>query len=219
MDRRQYLRTTATVGVATTGVAGCLGGGNPNTVLGEPDRDFDSEEVPYPAWGEQVPAVTVPDPIAGESVSSRDVDVVSIYTFFFSHCMTVCPVLIGTLRNIQTQAATDGYADSVLFLPMTFDPARDDAARLEEYAGEMNVNLELGNWTFLRPETESRARTVVGQEFGIRFEKDPIEDGEGYMFIHAAVILLVNDNGYVERAYRGQSPDQTAIIDDLATVR
>ena len=39
------------------------------------------------------------------------------------------------------------------------------------------------------------------------------------MFIHLSLILLVNADGYVERAYRGQETDEGRIIDDLRTVR
>jgi protein SCO1/2 len=39
------------------------------------------------------------------------------------------------------------------------------------------------------------------------------------MFTHSALTLLVNSNGYVERAYRTKSPDQEEVIADLRTVR
>ncbi|AGN01640.1 regulatory protein PrrC [Salinarchaeum sp. Harcht-Bsk1] len=221
MNRRTVLSRLG--GAATLGIAGCLGGdgggGDGNVVLDEPDRQFESADVPYPAWGERVPDVTLPA-IPGESpVSVRELDEPALLTYFYSSCQTVCPVLISTLRNVQAHAQTNGYADEVQFLPITFDPERDTAERLQDYADQMNVDLSAGNWQFLRPESPDRARTVVDEQFGVVFQRTHPEDMDMYMFTHGAMTTLVNADGYVERAYRSQSPDQDRIVDDLATVR
>ena len=223
MNRRAFLKTAGTVG-AISSVAGCLGSSdntdsNDEVVLGEPDRQFQSSDVPYPAWGEQIPDVTVP--AAGESreVSLREVAEPSLLTFFYSHCQTVCPVLISTQRNIQAHAENNGYGDAVSFFPMTFDPARDTADRLQTYAEEMSVDADNENWSFLRPASRERAKTVVDEGFGVAFQRTEPEDMEMYMFTHSALTLLVNADGFVERAYRSQSPDEETIISDLETVR
>lgn len=220
MNRRTYLRTAAAAGVAGS-VAGCttLLDSNSNVALDEPDRDFDSEDLPYPAWGERVPGVSLPDPLTGETVELRSADEPSVLTFFYSHCNTVCPVLISTLRNLQTHALNEGYGDEVSFFAVTFDPARDDADRLRAYAAEMNVDLDAGNWQFLRPESEERAKQVVQEQFGVMFERTEPEDMDMYMFDHAAQTLLVNADGYVERAYRTDSPDEAELRSDIETVR
>lgn len=218
MQRRTYLRVAATVGAA--GVAGCLGGGtNPDVALPEPDREFESSDLPYPAWGQRVPDVTLPAPLEDGQVAVRAVDRPQLLTFFYSHCNTVCPTLIAALRNVQTHAIENGYGDAVAFEPVTFDPQRDDAARLRVYAEQMNVAADAGNWQFLRPESPDRARAVVQERFGVNFQRTHPEDMETYMFTHAALTLLVNADGYVERAYRDKQPDTEAMIDDLATVR
>jgi protein SCO1/2 len=219
MYRREYLRTLGATGALAGGVAGCLGGGNPNTTLGEPDREYDSEDVQFPAWGQQVPDVTLPAPLSGTDVSVRDVDTPALLTFFYSYCNTVCPVLISTLRDVQTHALNEGYGDEVSIYPVTFDPERDDAARLREYGEKMHVDVDAGNWQFLRPAGKDRAKTVVTDEFGVFFERTHPEKMDRYMFNHAAMTLLVNGNGYVERAYRTQSPDEQQIIADLKKVR
>jgi len=219
MQRRTFLRGTAAAGVV--GAAGCLGLGdsNPDVVLPEPDREYTSEELPYPAWGQRVPDVTLPDPIDGSEVSTRSVETPALYTFFYSHCNTVCPVLIQSMRNVQTHSINEDYADDVAFLPVTFDPERDDADRLELYADEMNVSLDAGNWQFLRPESKGRAKATVEEAFGVTFERTHPEDMDMYMFAHSAMTYLVNPDGYVERAYRTDTPDPEQMIADLETVR
>jgi protein SCO1/2 len=219
MRRRRFLATAGSTGLA--GLAGCLGLGdaNPNVTLAEPDRQYESSDVPYPAWGERIPDVTVPAPLDGGPVSLRNLSTPSVLTFFYSHCNTVCPVLVSALRNVQTHAMNEGYGDDVAFLPVTFDPERDDAERLRTYGEEMNVAVDAENWHFLRPESKARAKSVVQERFGVAFQRTHPDDMEMYMFTHSSLTLLVNADGYVERAYRSQSPDPQRIVDDLSNVR
>lgn len=224
MKRRTFLRSLSATGVVGA-TAGCLGSSgpfgdsNPNVTLGEPDRSVSSSELPYPAWGQRVPEVTIPAPLDDRTVSLRNVKTPSLVTFFYTHCKTICPVLISTLRNVQTHAQQNGYASDVTFLPISFDPRRDDADRFRAYAKRMNVDRSLGDWYFLRPKSEAKAKAVVTEKFGVHFEPTKQKSKDEYMFTHSTLILLVNAKGYVERSYRGQSPKQGQIIDDLETIR
>lgn len=219
-SRRGCLRVAAVLGsTGVAGAAGCLGDSNPNVVLGEPDRPFESSDVVYPAWGEKVPDVSVSAPLEGETVDVREIQKPRLITFFYSRCQTACPVLISTARNVQTHALNNGYGDEIEVLAVTFDPERDDAARIGEYAEDMNVSTEAGNWTFLRPEGVERAEQVVTDGFGVGFQKTHPEDMDMYMFTHTPLTFLVNPDGYVERAYNTSSPDAERIISDLERVR
>ncbi|ELZ91333.1 regulatory protein PrrC [Haloferax mucosum ATCC BAA-1512] len=219
MNRRTYLRAVGTG--AAVGLAGCLGGGNPNVSLPKPERENDvtSEDLPYPAWGQQVPDVTLTDPINETEVSVRDIDVPHFHTYIFTNCMSVCPVLVSALREVQIHSVSEGYADDVAFYPVTFDPARDDATAFRNEADQLNIDMDVGNWQFLRPEDEAEAKDVVEDKFGVFFEKgEPDEDGN-YMFTHLGLVTLVNGDGYVERTYRGNQPDEQTLIDDLTALR
>ncbi|MFB6069316.1 MAG: SCO family protein [Halobacterium sp.] len=217
--RRTYLRAVGAAGLAAVG--GCLGSDNPNTTLGKPDRrdGVTSGALSYPAWGERIPDVAFPAPLAGRDVSLRDVDRPAFVTFFYSNCMSICPRLISTLREVQIHSIEHGYADEVGFYPITFDPERDTAERLRTYAEKMNVDLDAGNWHFLRPDGRKRAKDVLEGEFGFAFERTHPDSMEKYMFTHIGLVLLVNADGYVERAYRGREPSEEAFIEDLRTVR
>jgi protein SCO1/2 len=111
----------------------------------------------------------------------------------------------------------------VSFYLITFDPERDTPERLREEARQLNVDTDAGNWFFLRPDSVERARAVVDDGFGVFF--DPVEtDDGGYMYRHPGRILLVNGDGYVERAYRvGQTadsqPSEAEMLSDLRRVR
>lgn len=225
MDRRTYLAAAATAGA--TALAGCFGGATgsrsdgpeQDTYLDSPDSQVDPEDLPYPGYGQQLPDVTLPAPLHGEEVSVRQFDSDVFVTFFYSYCQTVCPRLVGAFRNIQAEAGSDGYGDDVTFLAVTFDPERDTESRLREYAEHMNVDTEAGNWYFLRPESVSRAETVVTEEFGVAFQRTEPEDMDRYMFNHFSLIALGNAGGFVERAYTHKRPAWQELYDDFTTLR
>lgn len=182
MDRRTYLRGLA--GVASVGgaagLSGCSGvldddGGNPNVTLSPPDTQGDPADFAYPGYGQRVPDVTLTDPIAATDVDVRDVGTPYVMTFVFTYCRDVCPLLTQGLKQVQDDAAENGYGDDVTFLELTFDPARDDAERFEEYAAERDVDLSAGNWHFLRAGGPERTRAVVADDhpdgFGVPYRR------------------------------------------------
>lgn len=229
MDRRTYLRSlAATTGaaVSTTATAGCLGvlgdSGAEGTVLGPPEQDLSAAS--HPSYGDEMPAFTVPDPLTGEAVSVSDFegDRAVLWTSFYTNCPDgVCPALILRLRRAQAAAAENGYGDEAAFLSLTFDPERDTAEVLREYAGQQGVDLDAGNWHFLRPESYEAGQDVLDEKFGLVIEKKPADDYENleYQFPHYGLILLANKQGIVERAYpRGPQTDIEMLVSDFERV-
>lgn len=213
MNRRHYLATLA-AGATTAGLAGCsslgsIAGGNPNTKLPKPELRADPEDLPYPAWGQQLPSVTVPAALQDREVTTTEFDTPLALTFVYTTCQTACPVLTLALKQAQEQALEDGYGEETNFVEISFDPSRDTSEAFETYADQRNVTLDAGNWYFLRPESEARARDVVQDEFGLAYQKTTPEDMDQYMFVHSTLILLVNSDNYVERTWRdGQTAAQ-----------
>ncbi|WP_302080098.1 SCO family protein [Salinibaculum rarum] len=225
MDRRTYLAASLTTAAAS---AGCLtsvlgdSGGEGDPVLDPPaDQQYDSGDIPYPAYGEQFPDVSVPDPLAGETVSTGDIDKTLVVTGFFATCPVECVRLIGQLAGVQQGTVEKGIDDDVTFLAITFDPARDDAETLREYGKQMNVDMDAGNWRFLRPESEARASAVVDEKLGITFDRIGAGESQrlpGYDFRHLSLTFLRNPDGVVERAYRTDSPDHERVLSDVEAV-
>ncbi len=221
MNRRRLL---GGVGAATTTwLAGCsaiLDDGPEEVVLDpQPDQVADSEDLAYPAYGEPFPSVELPDPLSGESIDVEALDRTALATAIFTFCPAECGVLLNQLVGVQGMLDEDGLTDDVAFLPITFDPERDDADALRENAETIGADLSLGNWHYLRPETPAEAEEVVEGQLGIGFERTTESDRiEGYDFAHAVVTFLVNPDGVVERAYRGENLDRTRAVDDVRAV-
>ena len=225
MNRRRYLGSLAATGALAT--AGCLdalpgGGGDSRTVLPEPEIDL--SEAAHPSYGDEIPSITLPDPILGEQISTEELagERAQLLTFFYTNCPDgMCPALILRLRRAQEVAASEGYADDAAFLPITFDPERDTAEALREYANERSIDLDAGNWHFLRPESYEEGQEVIRENFGLEIEKtEPDEyDNLEYVFPHYNLILLVNKEGIVERAYpNAVGVDVSTVTDDFEEV-
>jgi protein SCO1/2 len=171
-----------------------------------------------------MPAFTVPDPITGEEVSLEafEGDRAVLWTSFYTSCPDgVCPALVLRLRRAQEAAAEGGYADEAAFLALTFDPERDTAEVLREFAGQQGVDLDADNWHFLRPESYDRGKELLDDQFGLVVEKvsaDEYDDLE-YQFPHYGLILLVNKEGIVERAYpNGPQTDIEGLVSEFEQV-
>jgi len=224
MQRRTYLTAGVGIGAAS---AGCLssvrggGGGNETVLDPQADQQHDSSSLPYPAYGEPLPSFELPDPLAGETVASDDVDETLVVTAFFASCPVECVRLIGQLAGVQQGTVDRGIDDEVTFLAITFDPERDDADALREYGKRMNVDMEAGNWRFLRPESVARADAVVNEKLGVNFDRIGAGESErlpGYDFRHLSLTYLRNPSGTVERAYRTDRPDHQRVLSDVETV-
>lgn len=223
MNRRHYLR--AAVGVGVAAAAGCLGNDEPTALSAPDDQQADPEDLAYPAFGQELPDVTVPSPIHDREVNTREFvgERHALLTFVFTRCHEVCPALTANLAQVQTDAAENGYSDDVALMPITFDPVYDTADVLREFTEARGADPTAENWQFLRPESETRAQEVVGETFGVPFQKTdaytPDENVEEMEFMHQSLTLLVDVDGYVERAYGGDVPRPDVVLEDLTAVR
>ncbi|MDZ5809784.1 SCO family protein [Halorubrum sp. AD140] len=213
------------IGAVTTGAsAGCTArlfdDGAEGTVLDpQEDQTADSEDLAYPAYGQPLPEFELPDPLAGTTVDSAALDRTALVTAIFTFCPAECGILLRQLVTVQHRIDEAGLTDAVVFLPITFDPERDDEDALRDNAAEIGVNLDAGNWRYLRPDSPDRAKAVVEEKLGIGFERTTESDRlEGYDFNHLVVTLLVNPDGVVERAYRGENVDPDRITGDVEAV-
>ncbi len=215
MKRRAFLRTTATAAVvASAGCVSAFADGSDEVVLPpQEDQLGESGDIAYPAYGQRFPGFTLPDPLTGETVESVPAsDRVTVMTAIYATCPAECLVLGNQLAGVQQSINDRGKKDDTRFLAATFDPERDTAEVLRDYADRMGIDVEAGNWHFLRPEDGGEAEEVVTGELGIGFQR------EGEEFIHPSVTFLVNPDGYVERAYNGERPEVQRLVGDIEEV-
>jgi len=222
MERRSYVLAIATAGTAA--LSGCLTGllddGADGTVLPAPDdQGAASEDLAYPAYGEPLPSFELPDATSDLVVDTGELETVAVVTTFFASCPAECGILLGQLAGVQSATADLEIVEEVSFLAITFDPERDDAEHLEANADQVGVDLSLGNWHYLRPDTAEAAEAVVTGELGLAYERtDESDRMDDYDFNHFVLTWLVNPDGVVERVYRGEYVPADDVIDDIEKV-
>ena len=227
-DRRTILKS-AGAAVLGTSLAGCTEvfgmTGEDGVVLNPPenhDRRSDAS-LPYPIHGEELPNATVPAPLQDREVRTTEFvgDRHAMLTFVFTRCSTACPALTSSLVRVQAESIESGFADEFAFMPVTFDPEYDTADVLKTYGEDRGVDRDAGNWWFLRPEGPDRAEEVVTDTFGVNYQFVPEDEREmdNMAWIHSNLILLVNADGYVERAYDRQPPNPADVLEDVQTLR
>lgn len=222
MERRTYLLTVGVTGTAAT--AGCLtdffDSGPENVVLSEPDDQLaESQALAYPAYGEEFPEFELPDATSDAVIDTGDLTGPALVTTYFASCPAECGILLNHLAGIQSETRERGLTDDVLFLPITFDPARDDEELLRDNSETVGADLNAGNWHNLRPADADEAEAIITDQLGIAYERvDDSERTEGYDFTHIVVTWLVNPDGVVERVYRGEFLDDERVLDDIETL-
>ena len=220
------------------------GDGSDETVLDPPEQT--RGEPIHPIHGDPIPAYSVPDALSGETVSDEDFrdERAQLYTFVYTNCvMGACPAMLQQLVTVNLAVRDEGYRDEAAFLPVTFDPERDTTEVLRNYVTNFGIDRTADDWYFLRPETYEAAEELVMTPkseggFGLPIEKAPVEELTGddggdnesdgntssstdleYGFTHYALILLVNEQGIVERSYpNATSVPPSRIQDDMLTV-
>lgn len=239
MRRRAVL--AAAGATATVGLAGCLErvfggsyGATDDVVLDEPDRydqlraARDNGDLAHPVHADELPAVSVPDALSDRTISTHEYvgERHLLSTFIFTRCTMACPGLVASLAQVQARTQTEGHADQLAFMPMTFDPEYDTAEILREFSTDLGANVEDPAWHFLRPESHERAQTVVADDFGVQFwelseqERDDFDMPDNMVWDHVSAIVLANADGYVERMYTGSRiPDAAGLLQDVDTLR
>lgn len=74
--------------------------GSKGTVLSPPE-DYVEKNLPFVQYGENIPRLSLEDPLKDREVQIRQMRSSKLLTFFYSTCKTVCPALIGTLRYLR----------------------------------------------------------------------------------------------------------------------
>ena len=108
-----------------------------------------------------------------------------LITMFYASCPHVCPMLISTIKLMESKLSAAERAD-LRVLTISIDPERDTPGSLLETMERHHVDGS--RWSMVRPEPAD-LRTIAGV-FGVRYKQLP--DGE---FNHTTRIILLDRDG------------------------
>ncbi|MDP1813985.1 MAG: SCO family protein [Leadbetterella sp.] len=131
---------------------------------------------------------------------------ISVVSFFFSRCGTICPITNKNLLRVAENFKSDSL---VRILSLTVDPIFDTPQVLNEYALELGANYE--NWVFLTGDKK------YIYDLAIKGFKLPVSDASDYdknivdidqTFIHSDKLLLIDKFGHIRGIYEGTNKSE-----------
>ncbi len=108
-----------------------------------------------------------------------------LVTMFYTSCPHVCPMLISTIKIMESVLSDEERAD-LRVITISIDPERDTPGKLHETMERHSVRAN--RWSMVRSNPND-LRTIAGV-FGIKYKQLP--DGE---FNHTTRITLLNREG------------------------
>lgn len=113
--------------------------------------------------------------------------------FFYTSCPAICGLLASQFQAGFERLTAEPEGPGVLLLSVSFDPDRDTATELADYAARLGVDGRI--WRVARVSDPAELQSLV-DAFGVVV----LPDGAGG-FIHNAAIYLVDAEGRLARIY------------------
>ncbi|HMQ30257.1 MAG TPA: SCO family protein [Chloroflexaceae bacterium] len=148
-------------------------------------------------------------PLNSSDLAGRQVLINVTYTGCGDECAAQRQGLVALRESLRAEGR---LGREVIFLTISFDPARDTPASLQTYAAQLGADRD--SWRFVSGEpTELKA--LIGGELGIYYAPP---DAAGRIE-HEQDVLLIDGNGVLRARYNGAALDQARLQRDLAMVR
>jgi cytochrome oxidase Cu insertion factor (SCO1/SenC/PrrC family) len=140
---------------------------------------------------------------------------VAVVAFVYGDCGQACPLALATLQRLdRTLARTPALGGRVRLATVSFDPARDDPARLRELRRAL---APAGDWRFLTAPDEDALAPVIA-DYGQDVERRATPEGDAEVAGHTLRVFLVDAAGGVRNVYSLGFLDPEILRNDAATV-
>ena len=131
----------------------------------------------------------------GETITQQDYeDKIYVTDFFFTRCMTICPVMTNNMGILQNEFKD---ANDVKFLSLSVTPDIDSVSVLKDYAIAKGVND--AKWNVTTGEKKHIYELARKSYFAV------LEEGDGGLqdFIHTENFVLVDKKKQIRGFYDG----------------
>ena len=144
----------------------------------------------------------------GETVTQEDYkDKIYVTDFFFTRCMTICPVMTNNMGKLQEVFKND---DDIKFLSLSVTPEMDSIPILKEYA--LNKGVIDAKWNITTGDKKHIYELARKSYFAV------LDEGDGGLqdFIHTENFILVDKKRQIRGFYDGtDSEDIERLILDI----
>ncbi|WP_372746512.1 SCO family protein [Lutibacter sp.] len=144
----------------------------------------------------------------GETITQENYkDKIYVADFFFTRCLTICPVMTNNMGKLQEVFKND---DDIMFLSHSVTPDIDSVTVLKEYAIKKGV-ID-AKWNITTGDKKHIYELARKSYFAV------LEDGDGGLqdFIHTENFMLVDKKKQIRGYYDGTSnEDMDRLIADI----
>jgi len=123
-------------------------------------------------------------------------DHVTIVSFLFTRCDTICPVTTMKMQRLQDKTFDAGA--QIKLASFSVDPAYDTPARLAEYA--QRYHADPARWRFVTGPVEPMRRLVEGP-FMNSMTQEGVTPSGAPAISHSGYFLLVDRHAHIRGAY------------------
>ncbi|MCA0388018.1 MAG: SCO family protein [Bacteroidetes bacterium] len=143
---------------------------------------------------------------------------VVVVGFVFTHCPDICPLTVNNMQLVQNELTGKGETDDVVFVAISFDPARDTVPLLKKFAALREINEK--NFRFLTGDRKITDSLMSTMRIVAVPEDSTIVDGTlSYFFTHTDRISLIDKKGFLRKEYSGSKANTSEIVVDIEKLR
>lgn len=136
-----------------------------------------------------------------------------LLNFTYTACGDDCTAQRQGLVQLRETLRSDGrLGNDLIFLTVSFDPARDTPQALQTYAAQLGADRN--SWRFVSGDP-SQLKALIGGELGIYYAEP---DAAGRI-THDQHVLLVDGNGELRARYKGLALSQERLLRDIGMVQ
>lgn len=132
--------------------------------------------------------------------------------FTYTGCGEACAAQREALVALREQLRADGRLGSeVIFLTVSFDPARDTREALQTYAAQLGADRT--SWRFATGEPRE-LKALIGGELGFYYG----EADAGGRIAHDQRLIMVDRNGLIRAKYKAEGLEPEKLLRDIGLV-
>jgi len=156
----------------------------------------------------------------GRAVNTREITAgkVAVVSFIYTACpeRLGCPLASVALQDLQGRLKDEGIHRDVVLLSISFDPGRDNPARLAKYARVYGADPVF--WRFM---TAPSSRVLEDVLEGYGQDRAPVYDSRGRFtgrYSHVLKVFLVDREGDIRNIYSAGFLVPDLVVNDIKTV-
>jgi len=137
-------------------------------------------------------------------------DRIVVANLFFTHCPSVCPKMIRSLKRVQQVYAND---PQLLINSFSVDPERDTVAQLARYASMVDIR---NNWQLITGNKKDIYKLARKSFLIVATDGDGGPDD----FIHSELVVLIDKEKHIRGFYNGTDEGEvTNLLRDIKRLK